>query len=165
MNSTPILDSRFTVRALNSGDIPTICHHRRAMYEEMGFAPSAIAAALADFPSWLAVQIPQDRYFGFVLEADGAIAAGIGLLLLDWPPHPDHPGQPQRGYILNVYVERPYRRHRLASYLMHLGEEEFRRRGVHYLTLHASAEGRPVYEQLGWRASSEMVKRLDENLS
>jgi ribosomal protein S18 acetylase RimI-like enzyme len=56
--------------------------------------------------------------------------AGIGLMLVDWPPHPAHPTQDRRGYVLNVYVEPTRRRRGLAQQLMALAEAEFAGRGV-----------------------------------
>ena len=44
--------------------------------------------------------------------------------------------------------------------LMELGEAEFCKRGVSYGVLHATKMGRPLYEQLGWSATSEMAKSL-----
>ena len=38
--------------------------------------------------------------------------------------------------------------------------EEGRRRGLDLMVLHASTMGRPLYEQLGWQAGSEMTLSL-----
>lgn len=160
MNDISHLDSRFSVRPLAGHDLDIICHHRRAMFTEMGFDSAAIEASVSAFRPWLAEALAHKRYFGFVVESRGAVVAGIGLLRLPWPPHAFHPSEPERGYILNLYVEAEARHNGLAKHLMHQAEEEFRRHDVHYLVLHASEQGRPVYEQLGWRASSEMVKIL-----
>ena len=84
--------------------------------------------------------------------------AGIGLMLIDWPPHPLHPEQSQRGYILNLFVEPEHRRRGLAVRLMRLAEAEFVRRGVRYEVLHATDKGRPLYRKLGWDSTAEMAK-------
>jgi len=129
------------------------------------FADNGVAAETLDFMAkafaeWLAPRLEDKSYFGFVAEDDGAVVAGIGLRLIDWPPSPLHPTRDMRGYILNVYVEPAYRGHGLAAQLMQRSEEEFRARGVTYQTLHASAMGRPIYEKLGWEATTEMGKAL-----
>jgi ribosomal protein S18 acetylase RimI-like enzyme len=99
-------------------------------------------------------------YFGFIVEDDGMPVAGIGLMAIDWPPHPAHPSQDKRGYVLNVYVEQPYGRQGLGRMLMNLAEAEFKERGIGFAVLHATVAGRFLYEQLGWTATSEMAKAL-----
>lgn len=136
------------------------------MFTEMGLAKTesekaALDASITALHPWLEQEIARGRYFGFLVQSKGFVAGGIGLMLINWPPHPYHPHQLHRGYILNLFIEPRFRRHGLATRLMQLGEEEFRRRDIHYLVLHASEQGRPVYEQLGWSASPEMIKRLD----
>jgi hypothetical protein len=38
------------------------------------------------------------------------------LMVLPWAPHPFHPADDKRGYILNVYVEPSHRRRKWASF-------------------------------------------------
>ncbi|WP_414087086.1 GNAT family N-acetyltransferase, partial [Herbaspirillum lusitanum] len=40
----------------------------------------------------------------------------------DWPPHPSHPYQAKRGYVLNVYVVPAYRRRGIADLLMKMAD-------------------------------------------
>jgi GNAT superfamily N-acetyltransferase len=77
-------------------------------------------------------------------------------MVIDWPPHPSHPEQAARGYILNVFVEPDRRGQGIAGGLMELAVAEGRRRGLQYMILHATAQGRPMYERLGWAQTSEM---------
>ena len=72
----------------------------------------------------------------------------------------ENPSLGQRGYVLNVFVEPAYRRRGLASALMKLAEVEFARRGVSFAVLHATQAGKPVYEALGWAATTEMAKTI-----
>jgi hypothetical protein len=44
--------------------------------------------------------------------------------------------------------------------MMVAAEEEFRRREIQYLVLHASDAGKPLYQAMGWGATNEMSKRL-----
>ena len=106
-------------------------------------------------------RLADGRYFGFIAEDEGRAVGGVGLMELDWPPHPSHPGDPRRGYVFNMFVEPECRRRGVARALMAAAETEFRRRGIGYAILHASAEGRPLYEADGWRATAEMAKVLD----
>ena len=65
-----------------------------------------------------------------------------------------------RGYVLNVFVEPSHRKQGIARALMDRADREFASRGVAFAILHATKMGRPLYEQLGWSATSEMAKSL-----
>ena|SRR5579859_284755 len=149
-----------SIRAVRPDDLAVVCGHRRRMFAENGADEAALEAMAAPFAGWVQQRLEDGRYFGFVAEDGGAVVAGIGLFVLDWPPHYLHPESAERGYILNVYVETAYRGRGLALELMTRAEEEFRRRGVQFEVLHASGMGRPVYEKLGWMAMPEMGKVL-----
>ncbi len=114
----------------------------------------------AHFRPWLAARLEDGSYFGFVAEDGGTAVAGIGLSVLPWAPSPFHPTDDRRGYILNVYVEPSHRRQKLGGHLMKLGEEEFRRRGIGFVTLHATEAGRSLYQTLSWTPTPEMAKTL-----
>jgi predicted acetyltransferase len=81
-------------------------------------------------------------------------------MLIDWPPHPSHPQEDKRGYVLNVFVEPSHRKRGLAKMLMSLGEAELARRGASFAILHATRMGRSIYEAIGWAQTSEMSKLL-----
>jgi hypothetical protein len=44
---------------------------------------------------------------------------------------------------------------------MKTGADEAHSRGITFLTLHASAAGRAVYEKLGWQPMPEMALGID----
>jgi len=147
-------------RQLVPDDLELICRHREAMFLEAGGDPAALRVMTEHFRPWLRVRLEDGRYYGFMVMDEGDPAAGIGLMSIDWPPHPAHSTQDQRGYVLNVYVEPAYRRRGLATALMKLAEAEFSRRGLGFAVLHATEVGRPVYQALGWAATREMTKTL-----
>lgn len=152
--------SGLTPRRLEVNDHAMICDHRERMFLEAGGDPSQLRVMTEHFRPWLLPRLTDGRYYGFALM-DGVVnAAAIGLMSIDWPPHPSHPNQDQRGYVLNVFVEPAYRRRGLASALMRLAEAEFLARGVGFGVLHATEIGRPVYEAQGWKATAEMAKSL-----
>jgi ribosomal protein S18 acetylase RimI-like enzyme len=91
----------------------------------------------------------------FALAPDSSIAAGLGLWLMDWPPHMVAAGQ-WRGNILNVYTEREHRRRGMARALMQIALEWCAANQVGAVILHASAEGSALYESLGFTPTNEM---------
>jgi len=109
------------------------------------------------FEPWVKQRIADGRYLGWVVEEDGRTAGSAGMLLVDWPPHPLHPGSNQRGYLLNVFVEPQFRKRGIAHSLIKNCLTQARQRSVRVVTLHASDAGRSVYEKLGFRSTSEMM--------
>ena len=149
------------IRTLHSTDLDLVCRHREEMFRDAGRGDDVLLPMTAHFRAWVESRLLDGSYFGFVLLDDSVPVAGIGLMLIDWPPHPEHPMQDKRGYVLNVFVEPAYRNRGLARELMKLAEAEFVRRGVHYAVLHATDKGRPLYQGLCWNGTSEMAKTLD----
>ncbi|MEX5404685.1 GNAT family N-acetyltransferase [Stenotrophomonas sp. WED208] len=151
----------FGIRALLADDLDLICAHREAMFRESGRPADVLEQMAGPFRAWLAPRLASGDYFGFALTDQGRPIAGIGLMLIDWPPHPAHPEQDSRGYVLNVYVEPAYRRRGIARTLMSWADRAFAERGVTYAVLHATEQGRPLYADLGWAPTREMARTLD----
>jgi len=149
------------VRAVEPDDLELVCHHREEMFRDAGAEEELLKVMTENFRRWLHPRLEDGSYFGFILSHDGEPAGGVGLMLIDWPPHPLHPTTDRRGYVLNLYVHPEHRRNGLGRRLMELAEEELRRRGVELLVLHATEKGRPLYAQLGWVAgTAEMIRQI-----
>jgi GNAT superfamily N-acetyltransferase len=151
----------FVVRVGAAGDSGTIVRHRRAMFSEMGYRDQpALDKMCAAFEPWLARKMETGEYLAwFAVEAEGSIVAGLGLWLMDWPPHMSGPGV-RRGNILNVYTEPHARRLGLARLLMETALAWCRDNGIRAVILHASDDGRCLYESLGFKSTNEMRLEL-----
>jgi GNAT superfamily N-acetyltransferase len=147
----------FAIRPGSAGDAKTIVGHRRAMFGEMGYRDEAALDQMSRaFEPWLACRMQTGEYLAwFAVGMDGSIAAGLGLWLMDWPPHMIGPGAP-RGNILNVYTEPPARRLGLARLLMETALAWCRNNGIRAVILHSSNAGRPLYESMGFKSTNEM---------
>jgi GNAT superfamily N-acetyltransferase len=152
------------IRPVEPLDLDLICRHREQMFLESGRPPDLVAAMAEPFRTWLEQRLADGRYFGWLIEEDGIPIAGIGMMEIDWPPHPLHPSDARRGYVLNVYVEPPFRRRGLARKLMETAQADAAKRGLHYAILHATAQARPLYEALGWTATAEMALSISDRL-
>jgi GNAT superfamily N-acetyltransferase len=154
--------SDFVVRPIVPGDLETICRHRHEMFKVSGRTDEMVAPMTEHFRPWLRPLLDGERYFGWFIEAGHGPVAGVGMMIIDWPPHPSHPTQSARGYVLNMYVEPEYRRAGLGGRLMELCHQEAKGRGIRHLVLHATRQGRGLYEKLGWAATSEMSLTLED---
>jgi GNAT superfamily N-acetyltransferase len=151
------LAQTFEIRPATIGDSEVIIAHRRAMFFEMGYHDQVVLDAMVmAFRPWLLRKMEAGEYLTWLaVRADGSVAAGLGLWLMDWPPHMVGPGS-RRGNILNVYTNPDCRRQGLARRLMDLALEWCRINRIRAVILHSSNEGRPLYEKLGFRATNEM---------
>jgi GNAT superfamily N-acetyltransferase len=152
-------------RPVSTDDLDLVCRHREQMFRESnapGRTEEILKTQTAHFRPWLATHLGDGSYFGYIVEDDGKPIAGIGLMIIEWPPGPSHPMQDKRGYVLNVFVEPSHRKQGIAKELMDRADREFAKRGVAFVVLHATKMGRLLYEQLGWSATSEMAKSLSQ---
>ncbi len=148
----------FETRRATLNDAALIVAHRRAMFDAMGIAgPEVLDEMTRHFEPWLLPRLADGRYTGWITAHENLPISSAGLLLLDWPPHPREPAGSLRGYILNVFVEAGYRRRGLARTLLEECLAHARSRNIRIVTLHASEEGRPLYEGLGFKPSNEMM--------
>jgi GNAT superfamily N-acetyltransferase len=77
---------------------------------------------------------------------------------MDWIPHMI--GSGRRGNILNVYTAAEFRRRGLAGELVKAALQWCRSNGVDVVMLHASPNGRRLYESMGFAATNEMRIQL-----
>jgi len=156
--------SDFVIRPGTLDDVETVIAHRRAMFLEMGYRDEdAMNRMCGEFRPWLVRKMQAGEYLVWLAAAaDGEIAAGLGLWLMDWPPHMLGPGR-WRGNILNVYTRPESRRNGLARSLMEKAIEWCRANRLSTVILHASDAGRPLYQSMGFQSSTEMRIVLDLN--
>jgi len=148
------------IRPLDNDDLELVCRQREQIFREAGRDEAALQIMAPAFRAWLAPRLHNGSYFGFAICDGNQPLAAIGMMEIDWPPHPQHPLQDKRGYVLNVYVEPGSRKQGLAKQLMRQAEQEFVRRGVQFAILHATPEGKLLYDGIGWQATNEMSKKM-----
>ena len=149
--------AEITIREATEDESAIILHHRRSMFRDMNegtveeldrmveVARPWLSRALADgsYRHWLAVGV------------SGQVAAGGGVFYTPWPANPYDPCT-ERAVILNVYTEPEFRHRGIARQIMLVILDAIKARGLRGVNLHASAEGRPLYEKLGFEETNEM---------
>ena len=150
-------------RALPS-DAPVLARHRVEMFKDMGDLPEdqyepLRAAAERDLRAWLET----GEYAGWVAAAadrPAAIVAGGGVQLRRLLPRPNPDSSQIRegleAIVLNVYTEQRWRRRGVARRLMEEIIAWVRAEGIGRLVLHASRDGRALYESMGFEQTNEM---------
>jgi GNAT superfamily N-acetyltransferase len=147
----------YSLREATIADAETIVRHRREMFFDMGHQESAVLDEMVrSFRPWLIEKLSTQEYRAwFAIAEDGSVAAGAGLWRMNWPPGL-YTSEPWRGNILNVYTEHGHRRRGLARSLVIAAREWCGSQGIHVVILHASDEGRPLYDALGFQPTNEM---------
>ena len=150
-----------SVREATISDVPSLARHRPAMFRDMGKLAPHHERPLADATAvWLRRAMPRGDYLAWVAEDDGrTIVGGAGVYLRAILPRADEPETLEFGpeaLIVNVYVEPEWRRRGLARALMIAMLDALEARGIRRVLLHASVEGRRLYESLGFTATNEM---------
>ena len=146
------------IRVATPEDADVITDQRRDMFLDMGkHDPERIAPMSQQFKPWVKDRLAEGAYLGWLAVEGNRVVAGLGCLLLDWPPHFLDPLQGQRAYLLNLYVDPAHRRQGLAGRLIDVALAEAARRRIRVTALHASEAGKPLYESKGFSLSNEML--------
>lgn len=152
----------WVLRKATRKDVPTLVRHRDAMWVEMGrVAPGEHDPTSAAYGKWLLARMKRGTLTAFVIEEldpagkPGPVLASGGVWIQDVQPRPGHP-LTMWGYILSVYTEPHARRRGLARAIVDACIEHAREAGCTRACLHASDEGRPLYEELGFERTAEM---------
>ena len=164
----------FEIRLATITDAALIGWQRARMFRDMGLVPNEL------FDSYrllcetrLDEQLSSGEYIGWLAypnESPNQFVAGAGVQLRRVLPHPvGEPGgqitiaDGRHAILLNVFTEPEWRRRGLATLLIKRIIAWARSERLDRLVLHASDEGRPVYEQLGFIQTNEMRfrERLD----
>jgi len=111
------------------------------------------------YRGWIRGHLARGELEAVVAEVGGR---PVGSGALWWMPAHPRPGLPDpvEPYIMSMYTEPEYRGLGLATDIVEALLARARRRGAFRVLLHASAQGRPVYERLGFEPTTEMRKLL-----
>ena len=110
-----VRENDMLIREATVADIDTIMHHRRGMFSDMGFCDEAgLKAMEATSAPFIRAGLEDGSYRGWLMERDGTVVAGGGLVIVGHPSAPNNP-IPRRAWILSMYTEPEYRRHGCAK--------------------------------------------------
>jgi len=147
----------YVLRVATPADVTAIAQHRVGMFRDMGMLDGYDAAALeAGSHAHLTRALAEGTYRGWLIEYDNVVVAGAGVILRPLLPRPESPDGGEDAEVLNVYTAPAHRRRGLARRLVEHVLSWSRAHGLRRISLHASEEGRPLYEKLGFVPTNEM---------
>jgi len=150
------------VRRATLADEDLLVRHRQGMWTDIGiFTAADISAAAPAYRRWMTRERRARRFYGFLAESPEGTVVGSGAVWLQpVQPRPGALSGTEAPYIMSMYTEPAFRGRGVATQLVGSMIEWSRRRRYARITLHASAQGRPVYLRVGFEASNEMRYNL-----
>jgi len=157
----------FRIRLATTADLELISWHRARMFQDMNELPPELFDSFrAQSLETIRRMFAQGSYIGWLASLENQpdkIVAGAGAQLRDVAPRPqpDSSGKigivsGKQAIIQNVYTEPEWRRRGLAAVLIRTILDWARDQWIASVVLHASEQGRAVYERLGFFQTNEM---------
>ncbi len=154
----------FVLRCATMADAGIIAAHRAGMFRDMGQVPPAL---YEDFrtsaETWLTNGFRSGEYVGWLATAVGEVIGGAGVQLRRVSPHPFKKtngevaiAEGRHAIVINVFTEQEWRRRGVGQALMREIITWAESERLDRLVLHASDEGRKLYERLGFLMTNEM---------
>jgi GNAT superfamily N-acetyltransferase len=152
------------VRDATATDIPALVRGRVRMFEDMAthagtVLDPAVATRIAEASTTLFTAGWGREHVGWVCEVDGTVVASAIVTLQPWLPHPRFPSG-VRPYFHSVHTDPAHRGRGIARRLTEVALGWARGQGFTTFVLHASEQGRPIYERLGFTNSGEWILAL-----
>lgn len=150
------------IRAASATDHRLLARHRVAMFREMGELQPSVEPELLDASAaYFATALPAGEYAAWLArDSGGDVVGGAGVQRRSLLPRPTPGGAALllglEGVVLNVYVEPEWRRRGVARALMRTILDWAPAAGIVRLVLHPSAEGRALYESMGFVPTNEL---------
>lgn len=159
--------SRFQIRLATRADLEVISDHRARMFQDMGeLPPEMFETFRTQSKETLRSMFEHDQYVGWLVtpqDEPDKIVAGAGVTLRKVAPHPQQTASGmfeivsgRQAIIQNVFTEPEWRRRGIGTLLMKEIIDWSKKTGIESLVLHASEQGRPIYEKLGFITTTEM---------
>lgn len=149
-----------SIRRATADDAGLLAQHRGAVWVEVGdHSHESMRQQAPIWAAWIRDAIDDGTYVAFVAEDAGGIVASAALLVHVAVPRPGWPAD-REGRVHSVYVVPEARRRGLARKLVDEVLAYARAAMLIRLTLHPSADARPLYVALGFVSLDEMGLRL-----
>jgi GNAT superfamily N-acetyltransferase len=161
------MPQHFDIRLAAVSDAAVIGWHRARMFQDMKLVPELLFDSYrAKCEAHLREHLASGKYVGWLgspSDLPEKVVAGAGVQLRRVLPHPV--GEPngaitiadgRHAIVLNVFTEPDWRRQGIATLLMREIIAWSQTERLDRLVLHASDEGRAIYERLGFVQANEM---------
>jgi GNAT superfamily N-acetyltransferase len=149
------LKFRLTNAGLDSLDL--LVQHRLNMWREIHPELGAKVEESEDRTrNWIREKLSKGELIGFIAKTEDSRVAGSGCIWIrEEQPRPTNPRQAQP-YLMSMYTEREFRRKGVAKLIVKRALDWCRERDYERIILHASEQGKALYESFGFGPTTEM---------
>ncbi len=153
--------AKFEISHAKTEDIDILVKHRLGMFHDMYPELSReVQESEEQTHKWLSERLVNGRLVGFIVRTDEGQAVGSGCLLIKKEqPNPTH-SRLEAPHLLSMYTEKAFRRRGIARLIVKTAIFWSREHGYDRINLHASASGKPLYEEFGFETTNEMKLKL-----
>lgn len=151
------------VRKAHMPDIPVLASHHRKMFDEIWAQKGQrLPADRANdvetaYREKLEQQLPTGACIAWVVEQSGQIVASGAASIISLVPVP-HDLNHQIAYIHSIFTENTNRCQGCAHLIVSTIIKDCKALGITRLQLNTSADGRSVYDKLGFHASPDAMR-------
>ncbi|HUI22863.1 MAG TPA: GNAT family N-acetyltransferase [Nitrososphaerales archaeon] len=147
----------FKLSYATEGDVDVLAEHRRKMWLDIHPEyETEVRATERGTRKWIRDQLSRRRLVGLVVRTgDGEVVGSGCIWLRDEQPRPTNM-RLVVPYLMSMYTVKEFRRQGVASLIVNGALKWCRAQKHDRIVLHASKEGRTVYEGLGFEPSNEM---------
>jgi len=151
--------TQLEARRIALEDVAALARMRLALLVETGGALHAAehATLMQSNEAFFRHNIDNPAWVHWCVEVAGGMVAVGTLAILERPPYPGNP-EGLDAYLLNIYTVPAFRGRGAANAVVAAALRHAQARGVRKLILHATDAGRPIYEKLGFLASSAYME-------
>lgn len=145
------------LRPVSLADTEEVIRQRLDLFRAMGDIPERdLPPYVPRFRRWFRRELRAGRLWGFLAVGPVGRPVGGGLLWLQ--PRTPSPRFPESvaPYVFSVFVEPEHRGRGLGTRIMRALIESARARGFARIELHSTDAGRGLYEQLGFRPTTQL---------
>ena len=140
----------YVIRPATIDEIDILIDLRLTMFRAMGFDDDILLERVAvACRTYFEQHLPTALFRAWVAEAETSVVASIGLVMHSIPPSPRNLVGVE-GYLMNLVTLPRRRRQGVARALLTHVVEVLREEGIPIVSLHTSADGRQLYERLGF---------------
>ncbi|MDZ8224149.1 GNAT family N-acetyltransferase [Nostoc sp. ChiVER01] len=149
----------FNLRQANLQDLEALIQLRLELLREAGdIKGNSDTANLAEATrKYFAEKMPQNDFLAWLAEVDSQIVATSGLVFFQRPPYNGNLSGSE-AYIMNVYTIPMWRGQGIATALLKEIISFVRATEAKRLWLHATEDGKRIYEKLGFVSTSKKME-------
>lgn len=154
------MKEKFTIREATVNDINDFVNLRRIMFESMDDAGELLEKSIEVANLYFREKIPTGEFKGWIVDSQSKIGIAAGGLVIDQHPPTSSNFSGKQGYVMNLVVIEEYRRQGIGKMIMETIIEWLKSQHIEKITLYASEMGLSLYQELGFKQGTEMLKKI-----